>query len=150
MKDLQKKIDTSIIFITHDLGVVANVADRVAVMYGGKIVETGTVDEVFYNPQHPYTWGLISSMPSLDSDDADLYAIPGTPPDLLNPPAGDAFAARNEFAMQIDLEKQPPMFKVSDTHYAATWLLHPDAPKVEPPEAVKRRRRLFPLNKEGK
>jgi oligopeptide transport system ATP-binding protein len=150
MKDLQKKIDTSIIFITHDLGVVANVADRVAVMYGGKIVETGTVDEVFYNPQHPYTWGLISSMPSLDSDDADLYAIPGTPPDLLNPPAGDAFAARNEFAMQIDLEKQPPMFKVSDTHYAATWLLHPDAPKVEPPEAVKRRRRLFPLSEEGK
>ncbi|MGM0874615.1 MAG: ABC transporter ATP-binding protein [Bacillota bacterium] len=150
MKDLQKKIDTSIIFITHDLGVVANVADRVAVMYGGKIVETGTVDEVFYNPQHPYTWGLISSMPSLDSDDADLYAIPGTPPDLLNPPLGDAFAARNEYAMQIDLEKQPPMFKVSDTHYAATWLLHPDAPKVEPPEAVKRRRRQFPRNKEGK
>jgi oligopeptide transport system ATP-binding protein len=150
MKDLQKKIDTSIIFITHDLGVVANVADRVAVMYGGKIIETGTVDEVFYNPQHPYTWGLISSMPSLDSDDADLYAIPGTPPDLLNPPVGDAFAARNEYAMQIDLEKQPPMFKVSDTHYAATWLLHPDAPKVEPPEAVKRRRRQFPGNKEGK
>ncbi|TXC90753.1 ABC transporter ATP-binding protein [Metabacillus litoralis] len=150
MKDLQKKIDTSIIFITHDLGVVANVADRVAVMYGGKIVEIGTVDEVFYNPQHPYTWGLISSMPNLESDDIELYAIPGTPPDLLNPPAGDAFAARNEFAMKIDHEKQPPMYKVSDTHYAATWLLHPDAPKVEPPEAVKRRRRKFPENKEGK
>ncbi|MBM7604080.1 oligopeptide transport system ATP-binding protein [Metabacillus crassostreae] len=150
MKDLQKKIDTSIIFITHDLGVVANVADRVAVMYGGKIVEIGTVDEVFYNPQHPYTWGLISSMPDLESDDIELYAIPGTPPDLLNPPAGDAFAARNEFAMKIDHEKQPPMYKVSDTHYAATWLLHPDAPKVEPPEAVKRRRRQFPENKEGK
>ncbi|WP_102261876.1 ABC transporter ATP-binding protein [Mesobacillus jeotgali] len=143
MKDLQQKIDTSIIFITHDLGVVANVADRVAVMYGGKIVEIGTVDEVFYNPQHPYTWGLISSMPSLDSKDEELYAIPGTPPNLLHPPKGDAFAPRNEYAMQIDLEEQPPMFKVSDTHYAATWLLHPDAPKVEPPEAVKSRMRKF-------
>ncbi|MBS8263097.1 ABC transporter ATP-binding protein [Mesobacillus boroniphilus] len=143
MKDLQKKIDTSIIFITHDLGVVANVADRVAVMYGGKIVEIGTVDEVFYNPQHPYTWGLISSMPSLDAKEEELYAIPGTPPNLLHPPKGDAFAPRNEFAMEIDLEEQPPMFKVSDTHYAATWLLHPDAPKVEPPEAVKSRMRKF-------
>lgn len=143
MKDLQQKIDTSIIFITHDLGVVANVADRVAVMYGGKIVEIGTVDEVFYNPQHPYTWGLISSMPSLDAKEEELYAIPGTPPNLLHPPKGDAFAPRNEYAMQIDLEEQPPMFKVSDTHYAATWLLHPDAPKVEPPEAVKSRMRKF-------
>jgi oligopeptide transport system ATP-binding protein len=143
MKDLQTKIDTSIVFITHDLGVVANVADRVAVMYGGKIVEIGTVDEVFYNPQHPYTWGLISSMPSLDAKEEELYAIPGTPPNLLHPPKGDAFAARNEYAMQIDLEEQPPMFKVSDTHYAATWLLHPDAPKVEPPEAVKSRMRKF-------
>jgi oligopeptide transport system ATP-binding protein len=150
MKELQKKIETSIIFITHDLGVVANVADRVAVMYGGKIVEIGTVDEVFYNPQHPYTWGLISSMPSLDTVDEELYAIPGTPPNLLNPPKGDAFALRNEYAMKIDLEEQPPMFKVSDTHYAATWLLHPDAPKVEPPAAVKRRQRQFPRTKEGK
>lgn len=149
MKDLQKKIDTSIIFITHDLGVVANVADRVAVMYGGKIVEIGTVDEIFYNPQHPYTWGLISSMPTLDSDDEELYAIPGTPPDLLHPPKGDAFAPRNAYAMKIDLEKQPPMYKVSDTHYAATWLLHPDAPKVEPPPAVKRRQREFLEMKEG-
>jgi oligopeptide transport system ATP-binding protein len=143
MKDLQNKIDTSIIFITHDLGVVANVADRVAVMYGGKIVEVGTVDEVFYNPQHPYTWGLISSMPSLDAKEEELYAIPGTPPNLLHPPKGDAFAPRNEYALQIDLEEQPPMFKVSDTHYAATWLLHPDAPKVEPPAAVKSRMRKF-------
>ncbi|KQL54983.1 peptide ABC transporter ATP-binding protein [Heyndrickxia shackletonii] len=143
MKDLQKKINTSIIFITHDLGVVANVADRVAVMYGGKIVEVGTVDEIFYNPQHPYTWGLISSMPSLDTDDEELYAIPGTPPDLLHPPVGDAFAPRNAYAMKIDLEKQPPMFKISETHYAATWLLHPDAPKVEPPAAVKKRMRKF-------
>ncbi len=138
MKDLQQKTETSIIFITHDLGVVANMADRVAVMYGGKIVEIGTSEEIFYNPQHPYTWGLLSSMPSLESGDNELYAIPGSPPDLLVPPVGDAFAARNEFAMQIDLEQQPPMFKVSDTHYAATWLLHPDAPKVEPPVTVKR------------
>lgn len=150
MKDLQKKIDTSIIFITHDLGVVANVADRVAVMYAGKIVEVGTVDEIFYNPKHPYTWGLISSMPSLDDDEGqDLYAIPGTPPNLLNPPKGDAFALRNEYAMQIDLEEQPPMFKVSDTHYAATWLLHPDAPKVEPPLAVQKRMKQY-HTEEGK
>lgn len=149
MKELQKKIDTSIVFITHDLGVVANVADRVAVMYGGKIVEIGTVDEVFNNPQHPYTWGLISSMPTLDTADEELYAIPGTPPDLMNPPEGDAFAPRNEFAMKIDLIEHPPFFKVSDTHYAATWLLHPDAPKVTPPPAVRRRHRQFLKMKEG-
>lgn len=150
MKDLQKKIDTSIIFITHDLGVVANVADRVAVMYGGKIVEIGTADEIFYNPQHPYTWGLISSMPDMDTDDEELYSIPGTPPDLLDPPKGDAFAPRNPYAMKIDLEQEPPFFKVSDTHYAATWLLHPDAPKVEPPEAVKRRQSQFVGHGAGK
>src|SRR5699024_1812008 len=143
MKDLQKQIETSIIFITHDLGVVANVADRVAVMYGGKIVEVGTVDEIFYNPQHPYTWGLISSMPSLDTEDEELYVIPGTPPDLLHPPKGDAFAPRNPYAMKIDLEEEPPMFQVSDTHFAATWLLHPDAPEVDPPMAVKRRMAKF-------
>src|SRR3954453_1529923 len=150
MKDLQKKIDTSIIFITHDLGVVANVADRVAVMYGGKIVEIGTADEIFYNPQHPYTWGLISSMPDMDTHDEELFSIPGTPPDLLDPPKGDAFAPRNPFVMKIDLEQEPPFFKVSDTHYAATWLLHPDAPKVEPPSAVKRRQSQFLGMKEGK
>ncbi|WHY78985.1 ABC transporter ATP-binding protein [Neobacillus sp. WH10] len=143
MKDLQDKIDTSIIFITHDLGVVANVADRVAVMYGGKIVEVGTADEIFYNPQHPYTWGLISSMPNMETDDEELYSIPGTPPDLLDPPKGDAFAPRNPYVMKIDLEQEPPFFKVSDTHYAATWLLHPEAPKVEPPEAVKRRQSQY-------
>ncbi|WP_078548078.1 ABC transporter ATP-binding protein [Litchfieldia alkalitelluris] len=148
MKDIQKKIDTSIIFITHDLGVVANVADRVAVMYGGKICEIGTVDEVFYNPQHPYTWGLLSSMPSLDSD-GELYAIPGTPPDLLYPPKGDAFAPRNEFALQIDFEMEPPMFKVSETHYAATWLLHPDAPKVVPPVAIQERRAKYSSNQKA-
>ena len=144
MKDLQKKIDTSIIFITHDLGVVANVADRVAVMYGGRIVEVGTVDEIFYNPQHPYTWGLLSSMPSLDTAEEKLYAIPGTPPDLLDPPKGDAFALRSEYAMKIDLEQVPPLFKVSETHYAATWLLHPDAPQVDPPVAVIERMKRFP------
>jgi len=144
MKSLQKKIDTSIIFITHDLGVVANVADRVAVMYGGRIVEVGTVDEIFYNPQHPYTWGLLSSMPSLDAKDEKLYAIPGTPPDLLDPPKGDAFALRSDYAMKIDMEQEPPFFKVSDSHYAATWLLHPDAPKVEPPEQIVERMKKFP------
>ena len=142
MKDIQKKTDTSIIFITHDLGVVANVADRVAVMYAGQIVETGTVDEVFYDPKHPHTWGLLASMPSLDNEaEEELAAIPGTPPDLTNPPKGDAFAARNPYAMKIDFEQEPPMFKISDTHYAKTWLLHPDAPKVEPPASVQRRLR---------
>jgi oligopeptide transport system ATP-binding protein len=142
MKNLQSKMDTSIIFITHDLGVVANVADRVAVMYGGQIVETGTVDEIFYDPRHPYTWGLLASMPSLDNDDkSELAAIPGTPPDLTNPPKGDPFAARNPYAMQIDFEEEPPLFQISETHFAKTWLLHPDAPKVEPPDAVKRKMR---------
>jgi len=145
MKELQAKMDTSIIFITHDLGVVANVADRVAVMYAGQIIETGTVDEIFYDPRHPYTWGLLASMPSLDNDDeAELDAIPGTPPDLTNPPKGDAFAARNQYALAIDFEEQPPMYQISDTHFARTWLLHPDAPEVEPPESVKLRIRKLP------
>jgi oligopeptide transport system ATP-binding protein len=143
MKDIQKKTDSAIIFITHDLGVVANVADRVAVMYAGKIVEIGTVDDIFYNPKHPYTWGLIGSMPTLDSNEEELFAIPGSPPDMLNPPVGDAFAPRNKFALEIDTVMEPPMFKVSDTHYAATWLLHEDAPKIEPPEAVKLRMQGF-------
>lgn len=137
MKDIQKKMNTSIIFITHDLGVVANVADRVAVMYAGKIVEVGTVDDIFYNPKHPYTWGLLGSMPTVDSNEEKLYAIPGTPPDLLYPPKGDAFARRSDYALAIDFEEEPPMFKVSDTHYAATWLLHENAPDIEPPAAVK-------------
>ncbi|MGY4787159.1 ABC transporter ATP-binding protein [Bacillus sp. OHL2] len=144
MKEIQQKVDTSIIFITHDLGVVANVADRVAVMYAGQIVETGTVDEIFYNPKHPYTWGLLASMPSLDTnggDEGKLTAIPGTPPDLTNPPKGDAFALRSDYAMKIDFEQEPPMFKVSDTHYVKSWLLHPNAPKVEPPASVKARMR---------
>ncbi|EEM06482.1 Oligopeptide transport ATP-binding protein oppD [Bacillus pseudomycoides] len=139
MKDIQQKTEAAIIFITHDLGVVANVADRVAVMYAGKVVEIGTVDEIFYNPKHPYTWGLIASMPSLDGSEAELYAIPGTPPDLLKPPKGDAFAPRNPQALKIDFEMEPPFFKVSDTHYAATWLLHEQAPEVQPPEVVQKR-----------
>lgn len=158
MKGLQDKLDTSIIFITHDLGVVANVADRVAVMYAGQIVEIGTVDEIFYDPKHPYTWGLLASMPSLENDGNDeLAAIPGTPPDLTNPPVGDAFAPRNKYALAIDYEEEPPMFQVSETHFAKTWLLHPDAPNVEPPDAVRQRIRKMSSNfdkpvlvKEGK
>lgn len=140
MKEIQKNSKTSIIFITHDLGVVANIADRVAVMYAGQIVEYGTVNDIFYNPKHPYTWGLLGSMPDLDNDtDELLRTIPGSPPDLTNPPKGDAFAARNEFAMAIDYEQEPPMFQVSETHFAKTWLMHPDAPKIPLPDAVAKR-----------
>jgi len=135
---LKRERQLSVIFITHDLGVVANMADRVAVMYAGKIVEIGTANDIFYDPKHPYTWALLSSMPDLDTNEK-LEAIPGTPPNMIYPPVGDAFAARNKYAMQIDFEKQPPMFQVSDTHYAATWLLHPDAPKVEPPKTIRDR-----------
>lgn len=140
MKDIQKKNNTSIIFITHDLGVVANIADRVAVMYAGQIVEYGTVNDIFYNPKHPYTWGLLGSMPDLNNNSDELLrAIPGSPPNLIDPPKGDAFAPRNEFALAIDYEQEPPMFKVSDTHYAKTWLLHPDAPKIPVPHLVSQR-----------
>ena len=125
----------SVIFITHDLGVVANMADRIAVMYAGKIVEYGTAEDIFYDPRHPYTWALLSSMPDLDTKEK-LEAIPGTPPNMIYPPKGDAFAERNKYAMEIDFEEQPPLFRVSDTHYAATWLLHPDAPHVNPPKIV--------------
>ncbi|URZ87493.1 ABC transporter ATP-binding protein [Floricoccus penangensis] len=143
LKSLQNEIESSIIFITHDLGVVAGIADKVAVMYAGKIVEYGSVDEIFFNPQHPYTWGLLNSMPTTETESGSLQAIPGTPPDLLNPPKGDAFAARNKFALQIDREKQPPMFKVSDTHYAATWLLDERAPKVDVPKPILNRWKRF-------
>lgn len=132
---LKEERHLSIIFITHDLGVVANMADKIAVMYAGKIVEYGSVDDVFYAPAHPYTWALLASMPDLDTKDK-LDAIPGTPPNMIYPPKGDAFAERNKYAMAIDFEEQPPMFKISETHSAATWLLHPDAPKVEPPKLV--------------
>lgn len=135
---IKKDRNLSIIFITHDLGVVANMADRIAVMYAGKIVETGTCQDVFYSPAHPYTWALLSAMPDVDTNEK-LEAIPGTPPNMIYPPVGDAFADRNKYALQIDFEMQPPMFKISDTHYAATWLLHPDAPKVELPKIITER-----------
>lgn len=148
MKKIQHEICTSIIFITHDLGVVANIADRVAVMYAGKIVETGLVDEIFYNPQHPYTWGLLSSMPTLDSE-GELYTIPGTPPDLLNPPKGDAFALRSDYALAIDTIEEPPLFEVSPTHFAATWLLDPRAPQVTPPAEIQRRHAYYHAQQGG-
>ncbi len=132
---VKEERNLTVIFITHDLGVVANMADRVAVMYAGKIVEIGTAEEVFYSPAHPYTWALLSSMPDLDTKER-LEAIPGTPPNMIYPPKGDAFAERNKYALEIDFEKEPPMFKISETHYAATWLLHPKAPKVEMPKQV--------------
>ena len=132
---IKKERNLSVIFITHNLGVVANMADKIAVMYAGKIVEYGTSEEVFYDPRHPYTWALLSSMPDLHTKDR-LDSIPGTPPNMIYPTKGDAFAARNKYALKIDFEMQPPLFKVSDTHYAATWLLHPDAPKVELPKII--------------
>ena len=135
---LKEERKLSVIFITHDLGVVANMADRIAVMYAGKIVEYGTAEEIFYDPKHPYTWALLSSTPDLDTNEK-LDAIPGTPPNMIYPPVGDAFAERNKYALEIDFEMQPPLFKVSDTHYAATWLLHPNAPKVELPKVVSER-----------
>lgn len=135
---LKAERNLSVIFITHDLGVVANMADDIAVMYAGKIVEYGTADDIFYDPRHPYTWALLSSMPDLDTKEK-LDAIPGTPPNMIYPPQGDAFADRNKYAMQIDFEQQPPMFEVSPTHKAATWLLHPNAPKVEVPKIITER-----------
>ena len=138
LKKLKKERGLSLIFITHNLGVVANMADRVAVMYAGRVVEYGKVDELFFEPKHPYTWALSSSMPDLYSNER-LITIPGTPPNMLYPPKGDAFAQRNKYALKIDFTDTPPMFKVSDTHYAATWLLHEDAPKVELPELIRHR-----------
>lgn len=138
IKKIQRERNIACIFITHDLGVVANMADRVAVMYAGKIVEYGKSEEIFFEPKHPYTWALLSSIPDVDSKER-LDAIPGTPPNMIYPPKGDAFALRSKYAMKIDFEHEPPFFKVSDTHYAATWLLHPDAPKVEMPKIVSER-----------
>lgn len=137
IKDLQKKLGFTTVYITHDLGVVANVAERVAVLYGGQIVEIGTVEEIFYDPRHPYTWALLSSLPQLSEKGTELFSIPGTPPSLYNKIVGDAFAPRSSYAMAIDLEQEPPMFKISDTHYAKTWLLDPRAPKVEKPEIIR-------------
>ncbi len=137
IKNLQKEFQYTIVFITHDLGVVANIADRVAVLYAGQIIEIGTVEEIFYDPQHPYTWVLLSSLPQLAKQDTKLYSISGTPPSLYNKITGDAFAPRNPYALMVDTLKEPPMFKVSDTHYAKTWLLDPRAPKVEKPESIR-------------
>ena len=145
---IQKERNISVIYITHDLGVVAKVADFVNVMYAGRIVETGTIDEIYYEPAHPYTWGLLSAMPDLDTDDDRLYTIPGSPPNLLHPVPGDAFAPRNVYALNIDDRAEPPMFKLSDTHYAATWLLDPRAPKVEMPPELKAR--IQRMKKEAK
>jgi peptide/nickel transport system ATP-binding protein len=136
MRDLQKKTGIGIMFISHDLGVVARIADRVAVMYAGRIVEIGTAEEIFYDPRHPYTWGLLRALPSVAMETGMLRQIPGMPPSLLSPPPGDAFAARNEYALAIDYREAPPMFKVSDTHSAATWLLDERAPEVSPPGRV--------------
>ena len=148
IQKIQKERNISVIYITHDLGVVAKVADFVNVMYAGRIVETGTIDEIYYEPAHPYTWGLLSAMPDLDTDDDRLYTIPGSPPNLLHPVPGDAFAPRNVYALNIDERAEPPMFKLSDTHYAATWLLDPRAPKVEMPPELKAR--IERMKKEAK
>ena len=148
IRSIQRERGISVIYITHDLGVVAKVADFVNVMYAGRIVETGTIDEIYYEPAHPYTWGLLSAMPDLDTDDDRLYTIPGSPPNLLHPVPGDAFAPRNVYALNIDERAEPPMFKLSDTHYAATWLLDPRAPKVEMPPELKAR--IERMKKEAK
>ncbi|WP_071140773.1 ABC transporter ATP-binding protein [Sporanaerobacter sp. PP17-6a] len=149
LKNLKRKYSLTIIYITHDLGVVANVADRIAVMYAGDVVEIGTCEEVFYNPQHPYTWALLSSLPQLGIKGKELYTIKGTPPNLFNEIKGDAFAPRNPRALKIDFIKKPPYFSVSPTHKAKTWLLDPRAPKVEPPESIKMLRSQWKVNNNG-
>ena len=138
INQIKKDRNLSVIFITHDLGVVANMADRVNVMYAGKIVESGSSEEIFFHPAHPYTWALLSSLPDLQTKER-LISIPGTPPNMIYPPPGDAFSVRNKYAMKIDFEKEPPFFKITDTHYAATWLLHPKAKMPELPEVLKAR-----------
>ena len=137
IKAMQKKYDLTTIYITHDLGVVANVADRIAVMYAGDIIELGKCDEVFYDPRHPYTWALLSSLPQLGVKNEPLYSIQGTPPNLFHEVKGDAFAPRNPKALKIDFVERPPFFEVTPTHFARTWLMDPRAPKVEPPEHVR-------------
>lgn len=138
LKEIQQKLGTATVLVSHDLGVVARCADRVAVMYAGKIVEIGTAEEVYYDPRHPYTWGLMQALPALNKGASELKTIPGMPPTLIDPPMGDAFACRNEYALGIDYEQQPPMFQITDTHYAATWLLDARAPKIIPPVGGKR------------
>ncbi len=139
IKRIQEERGISVVYITHDLGVVAKVADYVDVMYAGKIVEKGTVDEIFFDPRHPYTWGLLSAMPDLDTEETRLYTIPGSPPNLLHKVEGDPFAPRNIFALNLDFRAEPPMFKITETHSAATWLLDERAPKVEMPAELKAR-----------
>ena len=139
IRRVQRERGISVIYITHDLGVVAKVADYVNVMYAGKILETGSINEVFYDPRHPYTWGLLSAMPDLDTNDERLYTIPGSPPNLLHEKPGDAFAPRNRYALVVDDKADPPMFKITDSHYAATWLLDPRAPKAEMPKELAQR-----------
>lgn len=136
IKDLQKEFGYTIVFITHDLGVVANIADRVAVLYAGQVIELGTVEDVFYDPRHPYTWALLSSLPQLAQRNTQLYSITGTPPSLYNKIVGDSFAPRNPYCLRVDTLYEPPMFKVTDTHYAKTWLLDPRSPKISKPEAI--------------
>ena len=152
IKELKKEFGFTVLFITHDLGVVAEVADRVAVMYAGQIIEYGTVNDIYYDPKHPYTWALLSSLPQLGEKGETLYSIPGTPPSLFNEIKGDAFAPRNPYAMEIDFVKEPPMFKVSETHYAKTWLLDPRAPKVKRPaiigEISERVAKIYSITKE--
>ena len=133
LRDIQMKLNTATVLVSHDLGVVARVADRVAVMYAGRIVEIGATEEIFYDPRHPYTWGLMRSLPAYAQRGEPLYTIPGMPPSLIDPPKGDAFACRNEYALAIDYEEEPPLFQLSPTHFAATWLLDKRAPKVNPP-----------------
>lgn len=133
LRDIQHKLGTATVLVSHDLGVVARAADRVAVMYAGRIVETGTAEDIFYDPRHPYTWGLLRSLPLFSQNGEELYTIPGMPPSMTELPKGDAFAPRNEFALAIDYEQEPPMFRISNTHYAATWLLDERAPKITPP-----------------
>ena len=144
IKDIQKQLGISIIFITHDLGVVANVATRVAVMYAGQIVEEGLAEEIFYHPQHPYTWGLLSSIPSINDEIHDeVYYIKGSPPNLINPVVGDAFAYRSEYALKIDFEEEPPYFMASETHRVKSWLLDSRAPKVKIPAVLEKRLKLL-------
>lgn len=137
IRELQAEYKFTTIFITHDLGVVASIADRVAVMYAGQIIETGTVEDIFYDPRHPYTWSLLSALPQLAERGDELYSVPGAPPSLYHEIKGDAFAPRSNYAMKIDFESEPPMFRVNDTHYAKTWLLDPRAPEVEKPAGIK-------------
>lgn len=150
IKELAKEFNFTTLYITHDLGVVAKVADRVAVMYAGQIIEVGAVEEVFYDPRHPYTWGLLSSLPQLGTEKNELYAIPGTPPSLFETIKGDAFAPRNQYALKIDYELEPPVFEISPTHFVKSWLADPRAPKVEKPEQIRNlHERMVQLTSKG-